>query len=278
MLVEASVVKTAMKAAPPTEVSIAYGAFVASGFIVYHFVANGEFSSILTMSVMCQCLSFALLALQALSRGCAGISARSLGMEAFALCCRLSSTTWLNGYLPVDASGDLIFQAVDVCSLCLVFWLLHRVLFVEKRDAAMDSLPALPLVIGALVLAALLHGDMNSRPLFDALWMAGLFAGVVSVLPQLWVIGRSGGVVQALTGHHIAMMAVSRLLSGAFMWHARFDITCAFWVEGYNHAVWAILGAHLMHLIFLGDFAFYYIKSISRKGLGGDIDLAMDLV
>ena len=25
---------------------------------------------------------------------------------------------------------------------------------------------------------------------------------------------------------------------GIFMWHARFDITCEPWVEGYNHAIW----------------------------------------
>ena len=27
-------------------------------------------------------------------------------------------------------------------------------------------------------------------------------------------------------GHYIAMLAFSRALSGIFMWHARFDITC----------------------------------------------------
>merc|ERR1719506_3335602 len=67
---------------------------------------------------MIQCLALALLSLQMISTGSAsGISARALSLDAIALCCRLSSTLWLNGYLPVDASGDHVFQIVDICSL-----------------------------------------------------------------------------------------------------------------------------------------------------------------
>ena len=44
------------------------------------------------------------------------------------------------------------------------------------------------------------------------------------------------------------------------MWHARFDITCDPWVDGFNHAIWVILGAHLLHLVLLGDFGYYYVK------------------
>merc|ERR1719276_654566 len=107
--------------------------------------------------------------------------------------------------------------------------------------------------------------------------MAGLFMGILAVLPQLWMISRGSGRVEALTSHYIAAMAVSRLLSGAFMWHARFDITCVQWVEGYNHAVWAILGAHALHLVFLADFAYYYIRSVLRTGLSnGDLQLGVE--
>lgn len=262
--------------APPTQVSVAYGVLLCSGFTVHHLVAGGEFSSILTMSVMCQCFAIALLGLQVLSSGsAAGISARALGLEALSLCFRLSSTTWLNGYLPVDASGDFVFQGVDMLSLLMVLWLLHHILFVEKRtyQAADDTLPVAPMIIGSLALSLLFHADMNRRPLFDALWMAGLLVGVVSVLPQLWLITRTKGVVQALTSHHIAMMAVSRMLSGTFMWHARYDITCAPLVTGWNHAIWVILGAHLLHLILLGDFAYYYMKAVCSKGLDCQIDM-----
>lgn len=222
----------------PSLVLAAYMLFTFGSLIVYHFVANGEFSSILTMAQMIQCLAFVLLVIKSCSQGSvAGISGKSLALEALAFVCRLSSTTWLNGYLPVDASGDFIYQAVDLCSLLLVLSLLYRAYLSHRwsYEEEADSLPVLPMIAVCFLLAALLHADMNSRPLFDTLWMAGLFLGVVSVLPQLWHINQTGGVIQACTGHYIAMLATSHALSGIFMWHARFDITCLPLLEGLNH-------------------------------------------
>jgi len=262
---------------PPKQVLVAYGLFVIGAAAVWHLVADGEFSSILTMSVMLQCLACTLLGLQMLSStGAAGVSARALTLDALALCCRLSSTLWLNGYLPVDASGDHIFQAFDLCSLAILLWLLYQVLVVKRStyQSEEDSLPIIPMILGTFALAALLHGNMNSRPLFDTFWMAGLFTSVIAVLPQLWLITKSGGMVEALTSHHIAATAASRALSGIFMWHARNDITCAPWISDVNHASWAILGAHLIHLLLLGDFTFYYVKAVMAQGLACRIEIA----
>merc|ERR1719399_2660840 len=131
---------------------------------------------------MIQCLSFVLLALK-ISSTCSasGVSARTLGIDALALCCRLSSTVWLNGYLPVDASGDYVFQAIDICSLGIVLGLLYQGFVVKRHtyQAEDDSLPILPLALGSFALAALFHANMNGRPIFDALWMAGLFVSTV---------------------------------------------------------------------------------------------------
>jgi len=221
------------------------------------------------MAAMLQTFAFGLLGMQIASCGhVRGISARALALDALALICRLSSTLWLEGYLPVDASGDWMYQAVDVCSLVLVLWLLYRVLMVEKSTYQFeeDSFPDVLVVIIAMVLASILHADMDDFPLFDAFWMAGLFISAVAVLPQLWLTARTGGRMEALTSHYIAVLAISRALSGTFMWHARADITCSPWVEGYNHAIWAILGAHALHLILLGDFAFYYARSLMQHG------------
>ena len=83
--------------------------------------------------------------------------------------------------------------------------------------------------------------------------------------------------VQACTSHWIAMTAVSRVKSGVFRWHARFDVTCSPWVEGFSHAIWAILAAHLVHLLLLGDFAYCYLKAVATHGLACSIDLRNEL-
>jgi len=270
-------------ATPQSHLLAAYGLFILSAVAVWHLVADGEFSAILTLSVMLQTLAVTLLAVQVLLAGSmSGISAKTLMLDALALCCRLSSTLWLNGYLPVDASGDYMYQAFDILSVGILVWLLHE-LFVVRRhtyQAEQDSLTISPLVLGAFVLAAILHGNMNDRPFFDTMWMASLFLGTISVLPQLWLITRTGGRVEALMSHHIAAMAASSILSGIFMWHARADVTCQPWVQGVNHAIWAILAAHVFHLMLLGDFGYCYVKAVAKQGLACQIDVRaeMDLV
>eukprot|EP00933_Yihiella_yeosuensis_P050577 TRINITY_DN48382_c0_g1_i1.p1 TRINITY_DN48382_c0_g1~~TRINITY_DN48382_c0_g1_i1.p1 ORF type:complete len:283 (+),score=59.52 TRINITY_DN48382_c0_g1_i1:107-955(+) len=269
------------KQAPPSQVLSAYVIFLTCAAGMYYLVANGEFSAILTVAVMFQCLGFGLLAVQvALMGRTTGISARAIGLDLLALCLRLASTTQYHGYLPVDASGDFLYQATDFVSLCLVIWLLYECLVGKKwsYQEEEDSMPIAPVVIGCIFLALIFHADMNARPLFDTFWMSGLLISAVAVMPQLWLISKTGGKVEPLTCHYIAAMAFGRALSGIFMWHARFDITCNEWVKGYNHALWAILGAHLLHLLLLGDFSLYYIKTMITNGLNSPMNLAEEMV
>jgi len=256
-------------------VSVAYAVFFGIGFIVHHTVAGGEFSSILTLSIIVQCLGVSFLCLQVLTKNsAAGISANALILDALASGLRLSSTTWLDGYLPVDESGDHVYQIVDVCSLALVLWLLYQVLVV-KRDTYQeteDTLPVQPMVLGCFATAVLFYGNMDDHPVFDIFWMAGLFCGVLAVIPQLSLIMKSGGRADALTAHYMAALALSRVLSGIFMWYARFDITCDEWITGINHTVIVILAAHALHLVLLSDFAYYYCRSVMKNGLTGPVE------
>merc|ERR1719454_797700 len=261
---------TKMNQGTPPQVVFAYVVFIVMAGAIWHLVAEGAFSSVLTMSVMMQCLGVVLLALQVmLTNSASGISAKTLTLDAIALICRLSSTLWLNGYLPVDKSGDHLFQFFELCSLGILVWLLHQIWGAKQSSyqAESDTFPVMPLVVFSFVLAILLHGNMNGRPLFDALWMVALFLSSIAVVPQLWLITRAGGRVEALTSHHIAAMAASNVLSGAFWWYARLDITCNPWVSGFNHTVGAIMMAHIVHVILLADFAYFYIKAVSKGGL-----------
>jgi len=258
-----------MKGALPTSVAAAYTVFGMLGYAIYHGVAARSYSSVLTMSAIVQCLGIFFLCMQVLSSKSAfGISANTLKLDALALALRLSSTSWLNGYLPVDKSGDYIIQVVDFCSMAMLLFLLRQVLVVRRSSyqEVDDSMSIAPMVLVSLGLAALMHGNMDAYPLFDTLWMAGLFLGVVAVLPQLGLITQTGGRAAALTSHHIAALAFSRVLSGLFMWEARYDIKCKHWIPGFEHAIYAILFAHAVHLLLLGDFAYYYVRALLKQG------------
>jgi len=264
------------KGAFSTPVMIAYFISGSVAFMVYNYIAAGSYSSVLTMSAIVQCLGFTFLCIQVVSSGsAAGISASALKLDALAVCMRLSSTTWLNGYLPVDKSGDHAYQILDICSLCMMLFILHRVLVVNRSSYQLseDTFTATPTVVMSLVFAAMLHGNMDRHPLFDTLWMAGLFTEVVAVLPQLWLITQSGGGVEPLTSHHIACLALSRVLSGLFMWEARYDITCTPWISGVQHAILVILLAHAVHLLLLVDFTYYYVCALVKSGPSKRLEL-----
>jgi hypothetical protein len=257
-------------------VTLVYTAFVAAAVFVYHLIAGGRFSSLLTLSAIFQCLAFSLLGTQVLAAGnVSGISANSLKLDALALAGRLSSTLWFEGYLPADVTGDYLYQAFDLLSLGMVLWLLYRVLNVHCHtyEEEKDTLPAVPFAAVSLLLAALLHGNLDDNRIFDTLWMCGVFISAVAVLPQILMMTRRGGSVPALTSHFVAMMALSRLLSGCYMWNAYREIECDPWIRNFNHSGLSVLAAHAVHLVLLGDFAYFYGTNVAKSGWSAPLDL-----
>jgi hypothetical protein len=257
-------------------VMLVYIIFAAVAVLVFHWLAEGEFSSLLTLSAVFQCMAFSLLGIQAFSLGVRGISAKSLQLDALAIACRLSSTTWLQGYLPADQTGDYLYQVFDALSLAMVLWLLKLVMSDNHGtyDTAEEKLPVKWVAMGCFVLAMIFHADLDDRALFDSLWMCGLFVSAVAVLPQLWMMTHGQGGTPALIGHFVAVMALGRILSGAYMWHAYEELTCEPWIGEFNHALYAILGAHVIHVLFLADFGFFYAKHLATAGLQEPLHLS----
>lgn len=258
-----------------SQVILIYAVFLAYVLYVFHAVADYHFSATLTASSIAQCFAFLLLVLQVRSSGTvSGISARALMLDALALCCRLSSTTWLSGYLPFDASGDYLYQLTDLFSLVVISWLLYQVFFAKKStyDDHVDVFPVMPVVAAAFIIGTIFHADLNDRPLFDALWMSGLVISVLAAFPQLSLIACAGG-TQALTSHHVAVLALSRMLSGYYMWSVGEEITCAEWFPGVNHALVVVLGVHAIHLLLLADFMYFYFCTMVRNGFDGSLTL-----
>merc|ERR1719310_896606 len=98
-------------------------------------------STFITLALAIQCFAFSCLRLKiSQTKSVTGISGRTLMLQALSCALRLSSTTWLNGYVPVDGTGDWLYQLLDVCALLLVIQLLycmfrtHRCTYQEEQD------------------------------------------------------------------------------------------------------------------------------------------------
>merc|ERR1719456_1578229 len=178
---------------------------------------------------------------------------------------RLSSTTWLKGYIPVDATGDWLYQMLDVAALCMALKLIHCV-FKTHRHTYQEDYDSLNVVMAAIVcfvLAVLIHPDLNNRPVFDTLWTTALYIDVVAMVPQLIMMSRCKE-VEALTSHFVGGTAISRLVSLVFWYHGFAELAP---LDGsFNLAGWAIILAHVLQVLLLCDFLLYYVRAVLSTG------------
>merc|ERR1719321_696487 len=199
------------------KVILSYVVFFVGAVTLYNALSAG-FSSTLTLGAGFQCLGFILLAMKVQNQKVtSGVSGKMLIMYAATLCFRLSSTLWLNGYLPVDQTGDHLYQAIEICSLGLALYLM-RCVFVTHRTTSQEQHDSFPIgvqnmVMGCFILAVGIHPNLDRRPLFDILWTTGCYLETLSMLPQLWMLSKIGGEVEALTSHFVVLSAMSRVCS-----------------------------------------------------------------
>jgi len=239
-------------------------------FVFTHFHVL-DFSTVLTLGGGLQCLGFMLLNILVKQRNSvAGVSGKSLQLYVMVFICRLASTLTNEGYVPMDKTGDWLFQLADISSLLIVLQLLRRVYRTNAETylESQDTLPVAPFVPVAMVFAFFTYGDLNEVPVFDYIWMVGCTLDTVAMLPQLFLLSRVGGKVEGLASHYVACIFGSRAFTFAFWFYGYPDVAPL--DGGFNHCGYAVLLLHLTQLIMSGDFMYYYLKSVKT---GEDIIL-----
>jgi len=264
--------KASTSASDSQMVVASYLTFLACATVVYNVLSDG-LSSLLTLSAGLQVLAFALLVLKVQGQGpgrsdVSGISAKMLGMYILTLALRLTSTLTLNGYLPADATGDWAYQCLELASLGLATWLLQRVSQVRRvsfAGAAQDDQDGMPWVQGIAlvcgVLALVFHANLNHNQLFDQIWAWACYVETAAMLPQLWMMSKAGGEVEALTSHFIALTTLARFFS-LYFWYLAFGDGIG--LHG-NYSEMAIIAAHLVQLVLACDFLLLYARSFGKR-------------
>lgn len=230
----------------------------------YKFFSDGSFSAVLTLSSAFQCFAFTVLVIKVRTQqSVAGLSRRSLTLYMTSLVFRLLSTLFYNGYLPVDRSGDWVYQLADCLSLALIVLLLKWVTgkYVHSYQAQQDTLTLAVPVIVAAVLAAVVHPDLNNFYPADVSWTFALYLETFSMLPQLFMMTKIGGEVEALTSHYVASVAASKFFTFVFWLFSFKELAPR---SGINFAGWAVMIAYLGQLLMFADFFYHYVVSIRR--------------
>merc|ERR1719230_2155357 len=105
------------------------GAYLWFGFtttVVAEQFSDQDFSAVLTLSAAVQCFGLLILLYKVHStKTVSGLSARSLEVYVLFFLARLGSSLFKNGYIPVDRSGDWVYQTTDIASLLMILNLLY---------------------------------------------------------------------------------------------------------------------------------------------------------
>jgi hypothetical protein len=247
-----------------------YFVFMLCAAVIKHLFSDGDFSAIYTIGVGVQCLGFyLLLAKVQRERSVSGISAKTLELYVLVFICRLSATCLRDGYLPLDRTGDWVFQAADCVSLVMALVLLRRVL-VAHRDSYQeeyDTMSLTQMVPPCVLLAVFLHGDLNNHFYLDTIWTISMNLDTIAMLPQLWMLAKIGGEVEGLTSHFVAALAFSRACAFAFWFYGYAEIGPQDDATHVNWAGYQLITAHALQVLLSLDFLYYYAKA-RVKGRG----------
>jgi len=243
--------------------TLTYGIFAVILMFAAKFLSDWKFSAIITLGAAVQCLGFCLLRLKIRKqKGAQGLSSRTLQMFLLTYVFRLFSTLQYNGYLPVDRSGDWVYQACDVVALLVVVSLITSIHTVHENtyEKSSDTCAIHWFVLACVTLAWLIHPSLNNRRIPDMAWTAALYCESVAMVPQLYMMTKKGGEVETLASHYIACVFVSRLLMMTFWFHSYAELKPK--DADFNFPGYGVMGAQALQVVLFGDFMYYYVKSI----------------
>jgi len=193
-----------------------------------------------------------------------GISGMTLLMYATFYTVRI----WLN--LPDSWSFHLneleLEASFGIFSLLIVLDCVRSV-FVTHRSSYQEDLDVLHvkyLIPGCFLLAALLRADFRRwSALYGYMWTSCLYMDVLALLPQVVMMARGGGKVEAPIAHFVAATFLSRIqdLSDTLFFKA------GLLSEDYFSSC-IVIFFQALHLLVVADFMYYYVKALtSGKGL-----------
>eukprot|EP00746_Dinoflagellata_sp_MGD_P018975 gnl/MRDRNA2_/MRDRNA2_144063_c0_seq1.p1 gnl/MRDRNA2_/MRDRNA2_144063_c0~~gnl/MRDRNA2_/MRDRNA2_144063_c0_seq1.p1 ORF type:complete len:337 (-),score=62.24 gnl/MRDRNA2_/MRDRNA2_144063_c0_seq1:145-1077(-) len=202
-----------------------------------------------------------------------GISAQTMLMYAAVYGVRIwltmpSLATWNFDVLDVELEASF-----GIISLLLVLDCL-RSIFVNhysSYQADLDVLHAKHLIPGCFLLASLLRPHFHSwSPLFGYMWSSCLYMDVMALMPQVMMMARGDGKVEAPIAHFVAATFLSRIedLSDSLLFQGEKMHSDEYF------SFYTIIFFQGLHLLLVADFIYYYLKARSSS-LG---DLRMDHV
>jgi len=249
------------------------GFFTASLF-VYFLLSGGDFSFLMTYGAMSRMFGFGILNLKTFkSQRSTGISAKTLQLYSLVFFFRLTSIIRHEGYLPYDKSGDWLYHIIEGLALFFAASALYGISVPFKSTYEKDSdrfgemaVPpgygALYLAVPALIIAVLLHPNLNEDFLSDVAWTYAMYLESVSVIPQLYMFQKQKtGVVEIMNAHFVAALGFGRVMEFTFWIYSYHELSTS---SGSNLPGYLAIISQFLQLVLMVDFFWYYITAVKN--------------
>jgi hypothetical protein len=220
-----------------------------------------DWSVILTLGSIFQTLGwYALLHKIMKQKSVAGVSLNSVRLLVVVYAVRLWTTVVKSGYLPVDSSGDGLYQLADFFGLVIACgtWKCITDTHASTYDKSFDTLDLSTYVPICVLLAVLIHGDLNDSFVYDTLYYVSVNVETMALMPQLWMFTQGDGHVDGMTSHFVVMQTLGRICSTVFWWFGMVEIGE---FTTYNVAGKYFLGCLILQVLQSLDFMYYYLKA-----------------
>merc|ERR1719240_869800 len=112
--------------------------------------------------------------------------------------------------------------------------------------------------------AIVIHPTFMQGYLYSYCWTFSFYIDVLALLPQVVMMAKGSGKVEAPIANFVAATAFSRIVD-LWFWYFRFNIgPQGFWL-GFNYSGYLIVFWHLISIAIVADFMYYYIRARVRS-------------
>lgn len=175
-------------------------------------------------------------------------------------------------WVTIDGMAIEMLQLVS-CTLAYVNLWSVFVTFRSSYQEELDVLKVKYLIPGCVCLGLVLHPHFRQGLKYSLSWSMSFYIDVLALLPQVVMMQRGGGKVEAPIAHFVAATTLSRLNDLGF-WYFRWNIGPQGWWHGINTSGMIIVGFHIVSLLLVADFMYYYVKArVSGQTMTDDMSI-----
>lgn len=251
-----------------------WAGFFTVSLVVYSLMSAGDFSFLMTYGGMARMFGFGILNVKIFtSKRATGVSIKTLQLYFLVFFFRLTSIMRHEGYLPYDKSGDWLYHLIEGTSLfftCAAMWGCMGP-FKSTYQGTLDKfgefnvppgVGAVYLAVPILILACVVHPNLNSDFLSDVAWTYAMYLESVALVPQLFMFQKqASGVVELLTAHFVAALGFGRLMEFMFWVYSYHELATK---SGSRLPGYLALFSQFMQLVLMLDFFWYYYLAVKN--------------